>query len=576
MSKYGKEEFYEIEDEIIDRIDSESSSDEPIELAINFENGEELKNGKPRYGGDNGRSYSSHATVGWDEYVDSSNGVSRILHNGERVVETVNSDNPVTLTSKKERANEAKKHLTLHVQQKGGGVNFTDLEGESIESRISTGTIRLVEINLEDIGLAGSSESQIRDSAESYNLQESIAAIGLLTPLHVVPFGKPIGYEFDENGEEIKECPIYTHYRLLHGRRRYDACVNLGYQTVVCLVDTTIPDSLIQTYQAMAHSGKPYKFSEQLNYINLLKEQQPNLSTNLIEAALGLHNGEYFKALYIDHMRVDYADPYNQVESGKSSIDQAFKKLEKDIAKAEKEEEKGMDGDDVEDALRDKGVNELDQLAIDVHKQEVGNRTILDAVVRRTVESRDNGECQCCGFGHGESDFMGIFNVHHMVAVQYGGSDSKLNLILLCQNCHKLVHDYEMGRFNPEQSTFDRLDQVKKIVVIGNILRQQRIKAITTIRQKDAATGRQLDKGVISIGKALKKLNIDLKGEQDYLNGSPYDEFIHATKKLEVGGTLEGTLADFEVMDEEQLCTSDAEGDISTEDDIMLDDLLGV
>ena len=131
MSKYGLEEdFYEIEDEIIERIDSESSnSEEPIELSINFENGEEMKDGIPRYGGDNERIYSSHATVGWDEYVDSSNGVSRILHNGQRVVETVNSDNPVTLTSKQERANEAKKHLTFHIQQKGGGVNFTDLDG---------------------------------------------------------------------------------------------------------------------------------------------------------------------------------------------------------------------------------------------------------------------------------------------------------------------------------------------------------------------------------------------------------------------------------------------------------------
>lgn len=573
------EEDTDFDDEI--ETETENENEENYEVSLDFSNGEELKNGVPRYGGDNGRIKSVSSVIGWDEYVDGSNGVSRIMHNGERVKETVNSNNPVTLSEEQEELENVKKKIDigkLKPTSLGTGLNFKDMEGMNLEPRVKAGSLRLEQIPIDRIALAGERTNQIRTELNSYDLQDSIGALGMLTPLHVVPFGNPIGYEKDEDGNDLECWPIYKRYILLHGRRRYDACINLNYQDVLCLVDSTIPTPLIQTYQAIVHQVKPYKFSEKLTYLYLLREQQPSMPVNLIESALGFHTGDLPKAEYIDQMKVDYPDPYKQVEFDKMSIDQAFKKIEKEIAKKEKEELEGdISADDVDDELRGKGVNELDQLAIDIHKQEVGNRTILDAVTRRTVEARDNGECQCCGFGHGESDFMGIFNVHHMVAVQYGGSDSKANLILLCQNCHKLVHDYEMGRFNPEQSTFERLDQVKKIVVIGNILRQQRIKAITTIRQKDAAVGRQLDKGVTSIGKALKKLGIDLKGEQDYLNGSPYDEFINATKKLAVGGVLEGSLSLFEVMDEDALLSEPetALNSEDVEDDILLDELIG-
>lgn len=518
---------------------------------INFSEQHTHTDERPQYGGDDGRKYNAQTVVGYDEYVDGSNGVERVFHNTESIspTSTVSKSNGVGL---------------------GAGAIFQDPEGRAIPARNTSGSIWLAMVPVESIVYPGDETNQARKgSLNVYGLENMIDHVGLITPIHVVPFGTPIGYEQDEEGHDIESLPLYSKYYLFHGKRRYESMVNLGDGSVLALIDTTIPSQLIQVYQAFAQYSEPYTFSEKMAYIKSMRVKQPEMSSDLIENALGYRTGELAKAEYIESMKVDFTDIYNKVDSHKFTVEQGFKAIEREQSKAEKEREKaeqGGDSQDDEDRLRGKQGDDLEELSIAVKQQELGDRKILDAPTRRAVEARDGAKCQCCGYGDKIPDLASMFSVHHMVAVQYGGSDSPDNLILLCQNCHKMVHDYEIGRIALSKDTFNKYEDIKRVVVLGNVLRKSRTTAIKAVRDQDPALGRRMDKGIITVGKALQKGKINLKLEESYPSGSPYQAFMSATSKLKYGGRLEGELADFE--------DALVEGEELKDEDLTLEDLL--
>jgi 5-methylcytosine-specific restriction endonuclease McrA len=53
--------------------------------------------------------------------------------------------------------------------------------------------------------------------------------------------------------------------------------------------------------------------------------------------------------------------------------------------------------------------------------------------LREQVLRRDGWSCQSCGA-------MSNLEVHHQEFRSHGGPDSELNLITLCDACHKLTH----------------------------------------------------------------------------------------------------------------------------------------
>jgi 5-methylcytosine-specific restriction endonuclease McrA len=53
--------------------------------------------------------------------------------------------------------------------------------------------------------------------------------------------------------------------------------------------------------------------------------------------------------------------------------------------------------------------------------------------LRQQVLRRDAWRCQCCGS-------MTNLEVHHQEFRSHGGPDSELNLVTLCDTCHKLAH----------------------------------------------------------------------------------------------------------------------------------------
>ncbi|MGF2740760.1 ParB N-terminal domain-containing protein [Bacillus sp. alh8] len=466
--------------------------------------------------------------------VDNDNNDFEYEDNGE-----INDDNKLDIT---ERAKRIKEELEEpEVVRTNLTASLEDSEGNPVEPR-KRGTLAVQVISIEN-DLKQTNRVRVGDQ-DVYDLQESINRFGLIEPIHVVPFG--------------------DYYLLLNGYRRLEACVNLGYTEVPALVDGTIPPTMVKYYEAILNNVKPYRFSEKLKHGKHIRDTQKNVSYAAIEGILGLKAGEFLKALYIDQMKNDFPDVYKQVELGKMTIEQGFKKVEKEVEKIEKEAAAvdQLNSGELDEKLRDK--DELADLQIEKQKQTVGDRKVLDPVIRRSVETRDGGYCQCCGFGKGEPDFMGVFNVHHIIPVQYGGSDSKSNLILLCHNCHKLVHDYESGRFTPEQSTFDRRNDVKRIVVLGNMLLRMRKEALHVLRTKHKEVSRQVDKGVLSVGKGLLKAKVDLKGEEKF-GESPYSTFKDATMDLDLGGSVKGDLGDMYLDNEED----NAENDSVLENKVM-------
>lgn len=417
---------------------------------------------------------------------------------------------------------------------------FEDINGEPIPPREENGTYFVDMIDIDKIAYSGSKEDQIRQGdLNVFEIQQVIEKVGIIEPIHVVPFGRPI---INDSG-----LPKYNRYLILSGRRRYEASRALGHSSILAVVNTTINNQLIEMYKGILQNTKPYTFSEKVAYAERMSKEQRSLSVEALENFLGYKSGEFLKSLYINQMKVDYPDIYMQVDKDKMTIEQAFKRLEKEIEKAEKamNEADEMDGDDVEDALRGKQGDELSQLQIDNHTQELGNRHILDANIRRAVESRDQGTCQCCGFGAGEEDFMGGFNAHHIVPVMYQGPDQKGNLILLCKNCHGFVHDYEVGRFNPDKKTYDNIDWVKRVVVLGNMLRKLRTKSIKEIAKKDPDTYRVLQKGALSLGKAIAKSGITVGG-MEMFDDDPYQKFMDAVESFEYGLTDDNELNELE------------------------------
>jgi hypothetical protein len=55
--------------------------------------------------------------------------------------------------------------------------------------------------------------------------------------------------------------------------------------------------------------------------------------------------------------------------------------------------------------------------------------------------NRDNYTCQCC------KTKKGTLHVHHIIYRSNGGSDKMENLITLCEDCHKKLHDGELKEF---------------------------------------------------------------------------------------------------------------------------------
>lgn len=91
--------------------------------------------------------------------------------------------------------------------------------------------------------------------------------------------------------------------------------------------------------------------------------------------------------------------------------------------------------------------------------------------LRRFIRARAKDQCEICQFG-----FKAVLNIHHIREVSRGGSSKPRNLILICPNCHSLVHHYGHWRRKrqPHEKSLSELmavgltsDQAERLLLIA-------------------------------------------------------------------------------------------------------------
>lgn len=362
------------------------------------------------------------------------------------------------------------------ISDSGDIVVMENTDGENFE-------LKYIDIN--DIAIV----KRIRKSNGVEELVTSIKSTGLLKPIVVAPTAT----------DNI--------YVLIDGYRRILACARCGIRKIPSIVNTKISTPDIPVLEALYNHAKAYSVSEIVEYIDYLEKQKGIMSASMIEYLLQMNSGEYTKLK--DILNDDDEDIVSKLYDGIYTIDTAFKKLEqrrkkesaeeKANKRAEKvyenEQESGVDqiedsGESVDEdgALSEEEIanltinaseldDDLDSASLEDmieddkdipgfkdHKQKTGEREYIDPVIKKTVMTRDKSTCQCCK--RGGEQYVDILDLHHILPVFLGGTDSVDNSIMLCVACHRLVHLYSTGDLTVDKAllegNFDELSDTNK------------------------------------------------------------------------------------------------------------------
>lgn len=317
-----------------------------------------------------------------------------------------------------------------------------DSEGRPVNFQVA-GEVYTESISLEDILIPPRTRRALDDEGIE-NLEKLIMQWGLIDPLHVIPF----------NGK----------YLLVHGFRRYQALKNLGYKKAICLVDTTRPKATVRFLEVICNNTKGYNFFEMMDFGEFIERKQKTFQNSTIESIVGMEPGDYLKAKYI--RQFDQFGIIGDILSGKKTIKEGFKKLERELEKLEKEQQ--------ELALEkfdEQGLTEsyLEFIEEEAELQSTDDRHPLPRHISDRIKARDGYTCQSCGLGFHQPELISVFELHHIVPVFRGGRDEDSNLMLVCSNCHKVIHAYAEGKFSPPQ---DRLKYYKNMILLGNIVKK--------------------------------------------------------------------------------------------------------
>ena len=89
-----------------------------------------------------------------------------------------------------------------------------------------------------------------------------------------------------------------------------------------------------------------------------------------------------------------------------------------------------------------------------VHLQNLENISSIMDLSKRTISKilhRANAGCSLCGWNESTCD------IHHIIQKKHGGSDNMDNLILVCPNCHRIIHT--KGKYTQEDLQQHSLDK---------------------------------------------------------------------------------------------------------------------
>ena len=339
---------------------------------------------------------------------------------------------------------------------------------------------------------------------ETYSgLTTSVAEMGILSPIHVMVLE---GYSdwIAEHDEEEEEYEGYK-YSILDGFRRVWA----GYKNGITRANAVIWNfedkdrgaELAASLSLILNKIQRRSWGE-IWYLFQILEEQSAMTPGTLEYLLMLESGDAMKLK--DIMLCDYPEVRDELLSDRKTLTQCYNMLQKlrkeedklakedqqgisDLEQAEGIVEKGGDqvlsneevneilemGDSLDGELSDEDFDELMGNNLPDDRQTVGERHPLDPALRAAVLQRDGYKCVVTGRGEGlpAPIALSILNVHHVIPVHAGGTDTMENLVTVCLDVHTLIHIIERnnGKLGMSREQFDALPEEEKKFITGTM-----------------------------------------------------------------------------------------------------------
>lgn len=435
-------------------------------------------------------------------------------------------------------------------------------------------------------------KSSIYERQSLDNLNVSLTKFGNLSPIIVYP----------NNVDDEKDG-----YTIIDGNKRVKILQMQGISKVLALIGYNITPQSAVTMRTLLKE-KVYE-----NPLKILKYQQNlrNVTNEFDESTLeeilnckpgffenirslqrrlklhehdNIHNDEqsiFDKVLNND---IDPEEALNQFDKIEKKEKKKQEKLDKENAKLEKEQ--GLDTENVgqkeekasntlneensnqdlkdidfdEDAIPEaKSKDDLFKLGEQNYQQYVGDeRRILPASLTKQIYARDNSQCAVCGYGgpHNMSAST-VLEKHHIVDVQYGGTDNINNLVLLCPNCHRLITNFLNGKateYAPTPEDLKNNPQNWGAVVLGNMGRIAKNEALRRIKKVDSEVYHDALTHKLTVGQALKQLQLSQIMPREFKH-DPYQTMVNsffALQKQHNGFKIKNALINLDYQNSHQ------------------------
>lgn len=339
---------------------------------------------------------------------------------------------------------------------------------------------------------------------ETYSgLTTSVGEMGILSPIHVMVLE---GYsDWLEDHDEKEETYEGYKYSILDGFRRvwagYKNGITRAYAVIWNFEDKDRGAELATTLSLILNKVQKRSWSE-IWYLYQILETQSAMTPGTLEYLLMLESGDAMKLK--DIMTCNYPEVRDELFSGKKDLSQAYNMLQKlrkeedkllledkqgisDLDQADGIVEKAGDqvlsneevneilemGDSLDGELSDDDFDELMGNNLPDDRQTVGERHPLDPALRAAVLQRDGYKCVVTGRGEGlpAPIALSILNVHHVIPVHAGGTDTMENLVTVCLDVHTLIHIIERnnGKLGMSKEQFDALPEEEKKFITGTM-----------------------------------------------------------------------------------------------------------
>lgn len=364
-----------------------------------------------------------------------------------------------------------------------------------------------LDIGVVDFGSLLVSEPIKNGRKETFSgLTTSIGEMGIITPIHVMVLE---GYADWVESHPSEPYEGYK-YSILDGFRR----VWGGYKNGITRCNAVIWDFKdkdkgveLATVLSMILNKTQRRSWGEVWYMYQILNEQSVLSPSTAEYLLQLESGDAMRLSAV--MQCEYPEVKEDLLCNKKTLMQCYKNLEKlqreedkiakedqlgisEVEQAEGLVEKGKDqllsDEDIKDLLEmgenfdgELSEDDFDELMgnnLPDEQQRVGERHPLDPKLRAAVLQRDGYCCQISGVGKGlpVNIALAVLNVHHLVPVHAGGTDTMENLITVSLDNHTLIHiiERQMGKLGMSKEDFDALskeeqERIKGVMKIARI-----------------------------------------------------------------------------------------------------------